>query len=185
MMIDKIIQALIDTLKKLDYPQKEIKVSSSSNPDYGDLSSSLPLMLAKDLEKNPIDIAKIIMDNISISKDLIKEITISKPGFINFKISQQYYFGILNDILNHDNFGKNNIGENKTANVEFVSANPTGPLTVGHGRNAILGDVVSNILEWNGYQVTREYYFNNAGRQMRILSKSVDCLLYTSDAADE
>ena len=63
MIIDKIIRALIDTLKKLDYPQKEIKVSSSSNPDYGDLSSSLPLMLAKDLEKNPIDIAKIIMGN--------------------------------------------------------------------------------------------------------------------------
>ena len=104
----------------------------------------------------------------------IRDSTITDPGFINFKISQQYYFGILNDILNHDDFGKNNIGENKTANVEFVSANPTGPLTVGHGRNAILGDVVSNILEWNGYQVTREYYFNNAGRQMRILSKSVE-----------
>ena len=61
----------------------------------------------------------------------------------------------------------------KKANVEFVSANPTGPLTVGHGRNAVLGDVVCNILEWNGYSVTREYYFNDAGRQMRILSKSV------------
>ena len=71
-------------------------------------------------------------------------------------------------------FGKSNVGQNKTANVEFVSANPTGPLTVGHGRNAILGDVVSNILEWNQFKVTREYYFNNAGRQMRILSKSVE-----------
>ena len=173
MIIDKIIQALIDTLKKLDYPQKEIKVSSSSNPEYGDLSSSLPLMLAKDLEKNPIDIAKIIMDNISISKDLIKEITISKPGFINFKISNKYYYSVLEQILSNNKFGQSSSFNGKKANVEFVSANPTGPLTVGHGRNAVLGDVVCNILEWNGYSVTREYYFNDAGRQMRILSKSV------------
>jgi len=173
MMIDKIIQALIDTLKKLDYPQKEIKVSSSSNPEYGDLSSSLPLMLAKDLDKNPIDIAKIIMENISISKDLIKEITISKPGFINFKISNKYYYSVLEQILSNNKFGQSSSFNGKKANVEFVSANPTGPLTVGHGRNAVLGDVVCNILEWNGYSVTREYYFNDAGRQMRILSKSV------------
>ena len=172
-MIDKIIQALIDTLKKLDYPQKEIKVSSSSNPEYGDISSSLPLMLAKDLDKNPIDIAKIIMDNISISKDLIKEITISKPGFINFKISNKYYYSVLEQILSNNKFGQSSSFNGKKANVEFVSANPTGPLTVGHGRNAVLGDVVCNILEWNGYSVTREYYFNDAGRQMRILSKSV------------
>ena len=172
-MIDKIIQALIDTLKKLDYPQKEIKVSSSSNPEYGDLSSSLPLMLAKDLDKNPIDIAKIIMDNISISKDLIKEITISKPGFINFKISNKYYYSVLEQILSNNKFGQSSSFNGKKANVEFVSANPTGPLTVGHGRNAVLGDVVCNILEWNGYSVTREYYFNDAGIQRRILSKSV------------
>ena len=173
MIIDKIIQALIDTLKKLDYPQKEIKVSSSSNPEYGDLSSSLPLMLAKDLDKNPIDIAKIIMENISISKDLIKEITISKPGFINFKISNKYYYSVLEQILSNNKFGQSSSFNGKKANVEFVSANPTGPLTVGHGRNAVLGDVVCNILEWNGYSVTREYYFNDAGRQMRILSESV------------
>ena len=173
MIIDKIIQALIDTLKKLDYPQKEIKVSSSSNPEYGDLSSSLPLMLAKDLDKNPIDIAKIIMDNISISKDLIREIAISKPGFINFKISNKYYYSVLEQILSNNKFGQSSSFNGKKANVEFVSANPTGPLTVGHGRNAVLGDVVCNILEWNGYSVTREYYFNDAGRQMRILSKSV------------
>ena len=116
MMIDKIIQALIDTLKKLDYPQKEIKVSSSSNPEYGDLSSSLPLMLAKDLDKNPIDIAKIIMDNISISKDLIKEITISKPGFINFKISNKYYYSVLEQILSNNKFGQSSSFNGKKAN---------------------------------------------------------------------
>ena len=77
-----------------------------------------------------------------------------------------------------DKYGRGLNGIGKSANVEFVSANPTGPLTIGHGRNAILGDVVSNILEWQGYDVTREYYFNDAGRQMRVLAKSVEVLYF-------
>ena len=81
---------------------------------------------------------------------------------------------VLDEILSNKNYGKNIYGNGQKANVEFVSANPTGPLTVGHGRNAVLGDTVSNILEWNGYEVTREYYFNDAGRQMRILGQSVE-----------
>ena len=78
-----------------------------------------------------------------------------------------------NIIKKAEKYGQSSIGKGKTANIEFVSANPTGPLTVGHGRNAILGDSISNILKWNGYKVTREYYFNNAGRQMRVLEESV------------
>tara|TARA_B100001769_G_scaffold224182_1_gene184996 strand:- start:655 stop:2274 length:1620 start_codon:yes stop_codon:yes gene_type:complete len=174
MIADKIIKDLNSALVKLGFSNMDVKVSKCKNPKFGDFSSSIPLVLGKIHKKNPIDIAHQIRSEMISSGKILDDITITDPGFINFKISQQYYFGILNDILNHDDFGKNNIGENKTANVEFVSANPTGPLTVGHGRNAILGDVVSNILEWNGYQVTREYYFNNAGRQMRILSKSVE-----------
>ncbi len=94
---------------------------------------------------------------------------------MNFEISNKFFQSqILNILENNDNYGKGNIGSGKTANVEFVSANPTGPLTVGHGRNAILGDTVSNILHWQGFEVTREYYFNDAGRQMRILGESVE-----------
>ena len=174
MLINQIIQLLNDTLNNLDFPQKEIKVSPSITHEFGDLSSSLPLMLAKDLNQNPMDIAKTIQNNMNVDIDLINEITISNPGFINFRISNNYYYNILKEILSDNNFGKTDYGNGKTANVEFVSANPTGPLTVGHGRNAVLGDVVSNILEWNGYSVTREYYFNDAGRQMRMLSDSVE-----------
>jgi len=174
MLINQIIQLLYEALNNLDYPQKEIKVSPSKNPEFGDLSSSIPLMLAKDLNQNPMDIAKTIQDSMDVDTDLIKEISISNPGFINFRISNNYYYNILKEILSDNNFGKTDYGNGKTANVEFVSANPTGPLTVGHGRNAVLGDVVSNILEWNGYSVTREYYFNDAGRQMRMLSDSVE-----------
>ena len=174
MIVEIIIKDLNSALEKLGYSKMDVKVSKCKNPKFGDFSSSIPLVLGKIHQKPPMDIANEIRSEMISSVKIVDEVTITDPGFINFKISQQYYFGILNDILNEDDFGKSNIGKNKTANVEFVSANPTGPLTVGHGRNAILGDVVSNILEWNGYQVTREYYFNNAGRQMRILSKSVE-----------
>ena len=174
MIVEIIIKDLNSALEKLGYSKMDVKVSKCKNPKFGDFSSSIPLALGKIHQKPPMDIANEIRSEMISSVQIVDEVTITDPGFINFKISQQYYFGILNDILKEDDFGKSNIGKNKTANVEFVSANPTGPLTVGHGRNAILGDVVSNILEWNGYQVTREYYFNNAGRQMRILSKSVE-----------
>ena len=174
MIVEIIIKDLNSSLERLGYSKMDIKVSKCKNPKFGDFSSSIPLALGKIHQKPPMDIANEIRSEMISSVKIVDKVTITDPGFINFKISQQYYFGILNDILKEDDFGKSNIGKNKTANVEFVSANPTGPLTVGHGRNAILGDVVSNILEWNGYQVTREYYFNNAGRQMRILSKSVE-----------
>ena len=174
MIVEIIINDLNSALVKLGYSNIDVKVSKCKNPEFGDFSSSIPLVLGKIHKKTPIDIAHQIRSEMISSSNILDEITITDPGFINFKISLEYYFGILNDILNDSDFGKSNIGKNKTANVEFVSANPTGPLTVGHGRNAILGDVVSNILEWNGYEVTREYYFNNAGRQMRILSKSVE-----------
>ena len=174
MIVKKIIDDLKNTLAKLGYSDTDIQVSKSKNPKFGDFSSSIPLVLGKLSKKSPIEIAEEIKSEIILSNTIFEKISITEPGFINFKVSAKYYYKILNDILNDNDFGKSNVGQNKTANVEFVSANPTGPLTVGHGRNAILGDVVSNILEWNRFKVTREYYFNNAGRQMRILSKSVE-----------
>ena len=174
MIIKKIIGDLKNTLTKLGYSDIDIQVSKSKNPKFGDFSSSIPLVLGKLSKKSPIEIAEKIKSEIILSNTIFEKISITEPGFINFKVSAKYYYKILNDILSDNDFGKSNVGQNKTANVEFVSANPTGPLTVGHGRNAILGDVVSNILEWNRFKVTREYYFNNAGRQMRILSKSVE-----------
>ena len=167
-------QSLIDALSTLGYPEKEIKLSPSKNPDFGDISTSLPLILSKELKINPMQIGEKIKNVINHSDGIIDEITITNPGFINFKIGFSYYYQVLDDILSNENYGKNIFGNGQKANVEFVSANPTGPLTVGHGRNAVLGDTVANILEWNGYEVTREYYFNDAGRQMRILGESVE-----------
>ena len=173
MIIEIIIKDLNSALAKLGYSKNDIKIAKCKNPEFGDFSSSIPLILAKIHKKSPIDIAHQIRDEIILSDNIIEKITATDPGFINFKISKKYYYSVLEEILNKNDFGKSSSGKNKSANVEFVSANPTGPLTIGHGRNAILGDVVSNILEWNGFAVTREYYFNDAGRQMRILSKSV------------
>ncbi|MBT3738163.1 MAG: arginine--tRNA ligase, partial [Candidatus Marinimicrobia bacterium] len=152
----------------------EIKLSPPKNPDFGDISTNLPLILSKELKMNPMKIGEKISNVIDHSDGIIDKITVTNPGFINFTIGVAYYYQILEDILSNESYGNNLYGKGQKANVEFVSANPTGPLTVGHGRNAVLGDSVANILEWNGYEVTREYYFNDAGRQMRILGESVE-----------
>ena len=141
---------------------------------HGDLSSNAALLLTKKLKKKPREIAQEIINSLEIDPQIISKTEIAGPGFINFFFTQGYIAGITKDILDFpDDYGKSEKHKGKKANVEFVSANPTGPLTVGHGRNAVLGDTSANLLEWIGYSVDREYYFNNAGRQMRILGDSV------------
>ena len=172
----KLSESISQALRKLSFPKKDYSLAPPKNRDFGDLSSNIALLLPRDLNRKPMDIARIIADELkSKLPENITNVTIAEPGFLNFEISNKFFQSqILNILKDNDNYGKGNIGAGKTANVEFVSANPTGPLTVGHGRNAILGDTVSNILQWQGFEVTREYYFNDAGRQMRILGDSVE-----------
>ena len=172
----KLSESISQALRKLSFPKKDYSLAPPKNSDFGDLSSNIALLLPRDLNRKPMDIARIIADELkSKLPENITNVTVAKPGFLNFEISNKFFQSqILNILENNDNYGRGNIGSGKTANVEFVSANPTGPLTVGHGRNAILGDTVSNILHWQGFEVTREYYFNDAGRQMRILGESVE-----------
>ena len=162
---------LQDFLTKNNIEFEDWSINVNNQDGFGDYSSNIALKLAKKLKKAPIEIANNIAEHKNDNSDIFT-ISASKPGFINFHISNNYYLGILNQILKDaKNFGKKK-KLNKSANVEFVSCNPTGPLTVGHGRQAILGDMVSNILTWNGYDVTREYYYNDAGKQMRVLAES-------------
>jgi arginyl-tRNA synthetase len=169
-----LFEALSEALSECDFPQKTINIERPKNPDFGDYSCNIPLVLAKEVGQNPIHLAEIIKEKLHINVDWISHINVTPPGFINFSGSPQYYQAFLVRFLKSKNeFGKTTTGKQKNANVEFVSANPTGPLTVGHGRQAVLGDTISNILEWHGYNITREYYFNDAGRQMRLLSESV------------
>jgi arginyl-tRNA synthetase len=142
--------------------------------EHGDLSSNAAMLLTKKMKKSPKVIALEIIDALDLDKSIVEKVEIAGPGFINFFFSKEYVTKIIKEILDKkENFGKSDKFKGKRANVEFVSANPTGPLTVGHGRNAVVGDTVANLLEWIGYDVEREYYFNNAGRQMRVLGDSV------------
>ena len=154
---------------KIEFSEWSVNVNNQEG--FGDYSSNIALKLAKILKKAPIKIAENIAIHPNASENVFT-LSASQPGFVIFHISNDYYLQILQQIINEsENFGKKK-KLNKSANVEFVSSNPTGPLTVGHGRQAILGDMVSNILTWNGYDVTREYYYNDAGKQMRVLAES-------------
>jgi len=162
-------------LSNLNYPQNKIIIQIPKNPEHGDFTTNYPMINSKEIGKAPTEIAETIVNEInSLTDDVIEKAEYVAPGFINVRINKNTLSNQLQKIIEADqNFGKNQSGNNKSALIEFVSANPTGPLTVGHGRNAILGDTICNILEWNGYKITREYYFNNAGRQMRALGESV------------
>ena len=171
-MIQKKLESFISGyLKANDLEIQNWHISSNKKQGFGDYSSNIALALSKQIGQNPMEIAEKIIA--SHDKDeLLFSVSVTKPGFINFHISSDYYLNILKNILDErTEFGKPT-KHTKTANVEFVSSNPTGPLTAGHGRNTILGDMVSSILTWHGYSVTREYYYNNAGKQMRMLAAS-------------
>jgi arginyl-tRNA synthetase len=141
---------------------------------FGDYASNIAMQLAAPLKKTPRIIAEEIINEINFDPKYITKAEIAGPGFINFFSSNISQYQQLMEIFKQ---GKNygHIRQNKPlkAQIEFVSANPTGPLTIGHGRQAVLGDAIASILEAGGYHVTREYYFNDAGRQMRVLGQSV------------
>lgn len=146
------------------------------NPAYGDLATNVALQLARVLKRPPRALADELAKRLRALLDArrIAAVEVAGPGFLNFRFAPDYLAQVLADILAAgDQYGRSNVGQGKPALVEYVSANPTGPLTVGHGRNAVLGDTIANLLDWIGYRVTREYYFNDAGRQMRILGESV------------
>lgn len=141
---------------------------------FGDISCNIAMQLAARLKKNPRVIAAEIIAFIKHDPKFIAKSEIAGPGFINFFIAESAVLATLQRILDErENYGKADLGQGMKTQVEFISANPTGPLTIGHGRQAVLGDTIARLLEFVGYDVTREYYYNNAGRQMRILGNSV------------
>ena len=150
-----------------------IKVERPNNEDHGHFSTNIAMQLPQYLKKSPREIGQNIVDNMTLESGLIEKVTIAGPGFINFHLTDQALQSVVNEIqATKENFGKSKQGQGKKAIVEFVSANPTGPLNIGHGRQAVLGDTIARILEWNGYNVQREYYYNDAGKQMRLLGLS-------------
>lgn len=187
-MKDYILQLFETASQKLEYlAAKEIQLSVPANLDHGELSTNIAMILTKELKKNPRQIAQEIIDALNDSKNYIDKIEIAGQGFINFYFNHNFLTTIIKDIsVQKNEFGKSKKYHGKKSMVEFVSANPTGPLTVGHGRNAVIGDTIANLLEAIGYEVDREYYFNNAGRQMRVLGDSLRlrCLELLGDIID-
>ena len=160
-------------LRSLDITA-DVTFEKPRQPDHGDLTTNVAMVLAKSMKKNPRQLAMDIVSHLDIDDTMVHKPEVAGPGFINFRFTDRFYCRELAQLLsNSQSYGRSSIGNGKKTLVEFVSANPTGPLTVGHGRNAVFGDTVANLLEWTGHDVTREYYFNNAGRQMRVLGDSV------------
>ena len=139
----------------------------------GDLATNLALVVAGQDKKNPRAVAAQLVE-LLVGCPLLDKVEIAGPGFVNFFIKRQVWQSVLTEVCRADDaFGLSQAGAGKKVLVEFVSANPTGPLSVGHGRQAVLGDAICRLLTATGHQVTREYYYNDAGRQMRVLAQSV------------
>jgi arginyl-tRNA synthetase len=174
-MRDYLREKILASLRSLGISQDVVlNFDKPRVPEHGDLTTNVAMILAKGLGKNPRQLAGEIISHMDTDPVLLHTPEAAGPGFINFRFKDGYFHRSLAELLSgQQTFGRSLRGKGKRAQVEFVSANPTGPLTVGHGRNAVFGDTVANLLEWTGHEVEREYYFNNAGRQMRVLGNSV------------
>lgn len=155
------------------------------NPDFGDLATTVALGMARAERRSPRQIAEAIRDHVDDREGMLASIEIEGPGYLNFRFSPRFWAESLAAIGEGSQpIRFDDVGRGARVQVEFVSANPTGPLTIGHGRNAVLGDAIACLLEATGHQVTREYYFNNAGRQMTLLGTSVKAR-YLEQLGDE
>lgn len=153
--------------------EPNIAVTRTKDPSHGDFASNLAMMLAKPAKRSPRDIAQLLVDALPENND-IRQVDIAGPGFINFFQNDAAAASVVTTVLEQGNkFGTSNVGQGQRWQVEYVSANPTGPLHVGHGRGAALGATMANMLNAIGFDVQREYYVNDAGRQMDILAASV------------
>lgn len=180
-IIDQVKQTLIEeieaSIKKAGLAEDipEIKIEIPKDTKNGDYSSNIAMVLTKIAKRNPREIAQAIVDNLDTSKAHVKEIDIAGPGFINFYLDNQYLTQIIPEAINKgDQFGYADQPKNTNILLEYVSANPTGDLHIGHARNAAVGDSLANILIAAGYNVTREYYINDAGNQITNLARSIE-----------
>ncbi len=167
-------RAVLDALTSLQFPAVEVFFEKPKIAAHGDLTTNVAMLVAKSAGKNPRQIAQALLESIKVDSSRISSVEVAGPGFINFRFTDRYVVDQAALILHEGkNYGRANIAGGLKTNVEWVSANPTGPLHSGHGRQVVLGATIANLLEWTGHTVTREYYFNNAGNQMRTLAESV------------
>ena len=179
--LSTLIKNYLKTLKLNKQIVSSVYLESPSQKEYGDLSVNLALKLSKLLKRNPSSVADSIVSYLNEKikdtnlKEYIASIQIAGGGFINFFLTDNYFRRVLKDILIlGNNFGRNNLGCKRKVLMEFVSANPTGPLSIAHARQAAVGDALCNILEFLGFRVKREYYLNDEGNQIDLLGKSIE-----------
>jgi len=152
----------------------EVRLDRPREESHGDVATNLALQLAKPLKRKPRDVAQALVDVLDAPAGLIQKVEIAGPGFINFFLAEAAVASVVRTILAQGaGYGRSAAGAGRRVNVEFVSANPTGPLHVGHGRQACLGDAIASLLERAGWIVTREFYYNDAGTQIQHLALSV------------
>ena len=180
-IIEKVKSTLIEEIKasiekaNLAEDIPEIKVEIPKDTKNGDYSTNIAMVLTKIAKRNPREIAQAIVDNLDTSKANVKQVDIAGPGFINFYLDNQYLTAVIPEAINKgDKFGCAEESKNTNILLEYVSANPTGDLHIGHARNAAVGDSLANILIASGYNVTREYYINDAGNQITNLARSIE-----------
>ncbi|HYS22055.1 MAG TPA: arginine--tRNA ligase [Gemmatimonadales bacterium] len=171
---DAIRAALVQAAERLGAPGADVALERPRDPAHGDLSSNLALTLAKVLRAKPREVADRLVAVLDVPPVLVRKTEIAGPGFINFFLAEAELAAVLGTVLTAGpGYGRSASGHGTAINVEFVSANPTGPLHVGHGRGAALGDAIASLLEWVGYTVTREFYVNDAGTQIDKLARSL------------
>ncbi len=151
------------------------------DPSFGEWTTNLAMTLARPLRRKPQEIATDLIGLMDLARAGVSEAYVAGPGFINIRLDTGTVAGGLRDIVTADaQYGRADVGQGRHVNVEFVSANPTGPLHVGHGRQAALGDAIASLLEWTGWRVSREFYYNDAGAQIANLTRSVQARIAES-----
>lgn len=174
----KIIEALGRAVANEELPAEPIPdfiIERPSNSANGDFSTNVAMAGARAFKKAPRAIAESIVNNLDLEDSLFDKAEIAGPGFINFFLSQQYYTEILKDIANKgEDYGKSDFGKGKKVLVEFVSANPTGPMHIGNARGGAIGDCLASVLDYAGYDVSREFYVNDAGNQIEKFATSLE-----------
>jgi len=179
----KIVRVVISDLKEEGLISTELlpepQIETPKDPRHGDFASNIAMVLASMEKSNPRKLAERIAEtikgnDISDAKDVVKSVEVAGPGFINFTLNDSVWHDSLRDILiGGEDYGRSDIGGDRRVQIEFVSANPTGPLHIGHARGAVVGDVLASILSRAGFYVEREYYINDAGVQMETLGRSI------------